>query len=96
MYRPLPKYLTISASNIEGLGLFAVEDIPSNTQLGIGHVKDERFEDGWIRTPLGGFINHSDTPNCDLIENEEFILLATNRDIMAGEELTLLYTLYIP
>ena len=96
MYRPLPPYLTISTSSIDGLGLFATKNIPSGTNMGIGHVKDDRFENGWIRTPLGGFINHSDNPNCDIVESNDFLSLSTNRDVKAGEELTLYYTLYIP
>ena len=62
MYRPLPKCLTIKKSPIEGLGLYAVEDIKANTFLGITHILDENFENNYIRTPLGGFYNHSDDP----------------------------------
>jgi len=54
MYRPLPKELTITHSPIEGLGLFALADIPKKQELGITHIKDSRFEEGYIRTPLGG------------------------------------------
>jgi len=96
MYQPLPLFLTISDSHIHGLGLFAKDEIPAKTNLGIGHVKDARFEDGWIRTPLGGYINHSDDPNCIIVENEDTLSLSTNRCIAAGEELTVFYTLYIP
>ena len=62
MYRPLPKCLTIKKSPIEGLGLYATEDIKANTFLGITHILDENFENNYIRTPLGGFYNHSDDP----------------------------------
>ena len=54
-YRPLPKELTIAKSKIEGLGLFASKDIKKGVILGISHVRDNRFENGFIRTPLGGF-----------------------------------------
>ena len=66
MYRPLPKQLTIKNSSIEGLGLFATEDISEGTSLGVSHVKNTsgKFENNYIRTPLGGSINHSDDPNC--------------------------------
>ena len=63
MYRPLPDILTIKKSSIEGLGLYAQEDIKTNTYLGITHILDERFENKYIRTPLGGFYNHSNEPN---------------------------------
>ena len=63
MYRPLPKELTIKNSPIEGLGLYAKEDIKKNTFIGVTHIRDEQFENKYIRTPLGGFYNHSNDPN---------------------------------
>ena len=60
-----------------------------------------------FRTPLGGFINHSDNHNCVKVElrmtNEDkpdlkFDYkkwnLITTRDIKEGEELTTQYTFY--
>jgi len=94
-YKPLPDSLTIKKSDIEGLGLFAVEDIRSGV-LGIGWVKQDIFPDGYIRTPLGGFINHSDDPNCHKINHEDVgvMWLVATRDIKVGEELTVRYTFY--
>ena len=63
MYRPLPKELTIKNSPIEGLGLYAKEDIKNKVFLGVTHIRDEQFENKYIRTPLGGFYNHSNNPN---------------------------------
>ena len=94
MYRPLPKELTIKKSYIEGLGLFAKEFLPANTKLGISHVKDSRFENDYIRTPLGGFVNHSDTPNCEFYKDDDYIILRTIRHINVGRELTAEYWLY--
>ena len=62
MYRPLPDGLTIKTSPIEGLGLFATIDIKKNTFIGVTHIRDEQFENKYIRTPLGGFYNHSNDP----------------------------------
>tara|TARA_B110000495_G_C22670771_1_gene396466 strand:+ start:337 stop:636 length:300 start_codon:yes stop_codon:yes gene_type:complete len=93
-YRPLPYYLTIKESKVEGLGLFATQAILSNILLGITHVKNDDFEDGYIRTPLGGFINHSENPNCEKIENHGIVELRTSKEIKKNEELTLKYTLY--
>ena len=62
MYRPLPDGLTIKNSPIEGLGLFATKDIKKNSFIGITHVRDEQFENKYIRTPIGGFYNHSNDP----------------------------------
>ena len=93
-YRPLPSNVTISKSNIEGLGLFAVEFIPSGTNLGISHyfpLPSQRWPHNIIRTPLGGFYNHSETPNCKTLVNNAFASLVTLRDIEVGEELSSKY-----
>jgi len=63
MYKPLPKQLTIKKSSIEGLGLYALEDIKKNSYIGVTHIRDEQFENKYIRTPVGGFYNHSNEPN---------------------------------
>ena len=63
MYKPLPKQLTIKKSPIEGLGLYAVENIKKNSYIGVTHIRDEQFENKYIRTPVGGFYNHSNDPN---------------------------------
>ena len=69
-YQPLPDCLTIQSSSIHGLGLFATENIPEGTNLGIAHVliphAEETFSQSYCRTPLGGFYNHSETPNCEI------------------------------
>ena len=104
MYKPLPNSLTIKSSGIHDLGLFAKQDIAQGENLGMSHVKvGERI----IRTPLGGFINHSNTPNCDKVElrmtnNDDPKIkfdykkwnLITIKEIKEGEELTLRYTFY--
>ena len=60
-YRPLSYDLFIEESMINGQGLFASNDIPKGTDLGISHIKiekDKMSPTELIRTPLGGFINH--------------------------------------
>ena len=102
MYRPLPPYLTIKPSSVDGLGLFATEPIKKSTSLGISHVSDRWMDNGYIRTPLGGFINHSNTPNCETLYEiwkplrRRVIRIITITDIKEGEELTLKYTMYDP
>ena len=95
-YNPLPEYLAIGPSQIHGAGILATEDIPGEVVIGITHVYDPNFQHNYIRTPLGGFINHSESPNCELIddENEEYKQLKTLKKIEQGEELTLKYSLY--
>ena len=95
MYNPLPDYITIKESSINGLGLFATEDISANIVIGKIHVPSEKEENGYFRTPLGGFGNHSDDPNCSKILMEDGSWwISANQDIMAGEEICWSYTLY--
>ena len=104
MYKPLPHSLTISSSGIDGLGLFAKAGVAQGTNLGMSHLK---MGETIFRTPLGGFINHSNDHNCVKVElrmtNEnkpdlKFDYkkwnLVTTRDIKEGEELTTQYTFY--
>ena len=99
MYKPLPESLTIQQSGINGLGLFADQKIMKGTNLGMSHLK---IKDTLFRTPLGGFINHANEPNCAKIEllmkNDSFDYkkwnLITLCDIKKGEELTTRYTFY--
>ena len=65
MYKPLPESLTIKTSKVNGLGLFADQAIKQATNLGMSHIK---LKDTIIRTPLGGFINHANEPNCAKVE----------------------------
>jgi len=102
MYNPLPESLTINESKIHGLGLFAIKDIPLGTDLGISHVKHPDFPQGWLRTPLGGFYNHTDTPNCKLKSAYVGVFedrlsccrLITIKNIKKGDEITCSYSLW--
>ena len=95
-YTPLPEYLAIGPSQIHGAGILAKEDIPGEVVIGITHVYDPNFQHDYIRTPLGGFINHCEKANCELVddENDDYKKLKTLRKIEEGEELTLKYSLY--
>ena len=93
-YRPLPKGLTIDKSEIDGLGLFAKDKFPVGHNFGITHIKDNKFRDSYIRTPLGGFYNHSTSPNCKTIEDGRFRNLISIREISPSDEITVEYTIY--
>ncbi len=100
-YRPLPPYLIIKESDIHELGLFTNTDIESGAEIGITHVYDTRFLHNYIRTPLGGFYNHSETPNVTIEERKIFdqieidcrVMIAL-RKILKGEEIVAKYALY--
>ena len=102
-YQPLPKELRLGESKIHDIGVFAKQKIPMATNFGMTHFQIGK---NLIRTPLGGFLNHSDDPNCEKVNlkftNEDkepsYVFnkwnLVTIKDIKAGEELTLTYTFY--
>ena len=104
MYKPLPESLTIKPSKINGIGLFAEQKIMQGTNFGMSHLK---IGDTIFRTPLGGFINHANEPNCVKAElrmtsedmkgnsyNYKKWNLIAIQDIKEGEELTTRYTFY--
>ena len=102
-YKPLPEELEIRVSAINGVGLLAKQKIPVGTNFGMTHLQ---FGKNIIRTPLGGFINHSEDNNCEKVklnfttEDHQPVYnfskwnLITTKDIKGGEELTLNYTFY--
>ena len=90
-YRPLPKGLTIESSKVEGLGLHATEDLEAGIVLGKTHVMSSSSA-VWVRTPLGGFINHSNTPNCFIITTDTERELYSVVPIKKGDEITVFYT----
>ena len=95
MYKPLPESLTIKQSGINGLGLFADQKVMQGTNFGVSHYK---LNGDIIRTPLGGFINHSNTPNVVKVELKDNKYkkwnLVTLKNIEKGEEVTIRYTFY--
>jgi hypothetical protein len=97
-YTPLPTGLTIADSRIAGQGLFATRRLVAGTELGPSHY---RIDGEYIRTPLGGFINHAETPNCQRSQVRikpgfDKWNITVTEDIDEGEELTLKYKLYDP
>jgi len=60
-YQPLPSGLTVADSRIAGQGLFTTRKLVAGTNLGMSHVELGKLI---LRTPMGGFINHSNNPNC--------------------------------
>ena len=91
-YKPLPDNLELRPSEIHGYGVFALENIPAGKMLGLSHIQSPEL----IRTPLGGYINHSMNPNCIRILEGNRWYLQSIQDIENGEELTLMYKGYKP
>ena len=90
-YKALPNELHIKDSPISGQGIFAKEDIDAMMFIGVSHII---MNDIIWRTPIGGFINHSDDPNCIKWCEDNIYYVKTIREIKKGEELFLKYTFY--
>ena len=98
-WKPLPDFLTISESQIDGLWLFTLKDLDKGVDLGISHIYNGKFQDGYIRLSLGAFINHHEMPNCKAVVSEidselgslKHIRIITINKIKKGEELTIKY-----
>ena len=90
-YQALPDGLFINSSQVAGQGIFTNKALEIGTDLGMSHLI---IGDEIIWTPLGGFINHSDTPNCEkyMIDNRYYVRVI--RSIVPMEELFLKYTFY--
>lgn len=95
-YKPLPWMLTIKQSSIEGIGLFTNKFLDRDVSLGVSHIQ---MENELVRTPLGGFINHSSTPNCRITNfgriDKPYSYLVPNENIEEGQELTVDYNKHI-
>ena len=74
----------------EGMKILELSLSLTNITLGFDN------EENLVRTPLGGFINHSEAPNCELLETGRHYVLRTLRHIKRGEELTVQYRWYDP
>ena len=85
MYKPLPDGLYVSNSDIAGQGLFTNRKLEVGTELGLSH---KMIDDNLIRTPLGGFINHSEEPNVQKyqIGNDYFIKVIKDIDVGEGSQ----------
>ena len=61
------------------------------TELGMSHII---INEEIIRTPLGGFINHSELPNCEKYQVDNRYYIKVIRPVGPMEELFLKYTFY--
>lgn len=90
----------IKESEIHGVGVHVNREFPERWSFGVTRwYRTSSVGDSMvIRTPLGGFINHSDDPNCEMVDGINgdfgpFSALVSIREISPGEELTVSYTL---
>ena len=90
-YRALPEGLFIANSPVAGQGIFSQKSLKVGTELGLSHliIGEEIF-----RTPLGGFLNHSDFPNCQKYKVDDKNYVKVIKPVGPMEELFLNYTFY--
>lgn len=100
-YKPLPDVFEIRPSDIHGYGIFTKKMMHA-TMFADNMTTHVIIDKEIIRTPLGGFLNHSNTPNCKLqLDNVysnmgsdvtiAYAVLRPTRVILSDEELTLDY-----
>jgi SET domain-containing protein len=88
-YKPIHEHLELKKSDIDGIGIFAKIIIPGQLILATTHVIHNNEV---IRTPLGGFINHSEDNNCELIRlSSDKYYLKTIKPVLDNTELTINY-----
>ena len=102
-YRPLPSCIEVRRMESIGKGqhgLFALENIPAGSHLGVTSLdlnKEQRklVQLECLRTPLGGFVNHSEKPNAVLVREPAFygplLIMWSVKPIKIGEEITAFY-----
>lgn len=93
LYSPQPEGVRLGHSSIHGNGIFATRNFPPGSVLGVSHIDDYsgQFQNDLIRTPLGGYINHSEFPNCHIIQRGKYHYIETIHDVQEGEEFTTRY-----
>lgn len=104
----IPKDIFLGVSHISVSALYGIPEEPdfravfdTNNMSVIANDRIHHHEDmtkknlflnGFIRTPLGGFINHSEDSNLEFIYLDYGLFgIKTTKEVLAGEELTLNY-----
>lgn len=88
-----PGDIEVKQSAIHGLGVFAKRDLPKNFIVGETHVL---VDSDLIRTPIGGFINCSSTPNAELfqypkLKRVNYYGVRLLNSVLEGDEITIDY-----
>ena len=99
-YRPLPPCLEVRKSSSDGHGLYAIENIPAGSHLGITELdlteqQKKLVQLDCLRTPLGGFVNHSENPNAVIVREPAFFgplsVMWSVKPIKIKEQVTVFY-----
>ena len=91
---PVFKSLSVGPSKIQGKGIFSQEPIAKDDVIGVSHIRKnftkngEQYQAPFPSVELGGYYNHSESPNIYEVDNGDHILMLAKRNINPGEELT--------
>lgn len=92
-----PPRLVPMHQSVDGVGLTTLSALNLDEILGVSHIEDERFQDGYIRTYLGALINHAEPEdaNCRYTvfgePGERILYLTANEIVYPGQELLIPY-----
>ncbi len=84
----------IGESSIEGMGVFAAYDIPSNRKIGIAfyeRLNPDGTKFGIVDQNFGAYINHCKRSNTYLKKELDIWWVMSARNIFTGEEITANY-----
>ncbi|MBX3101896.1 MAG: SET domain-containing protein [Bacteroidetes bacterium] len=86
----------IKSSAISGVGLYCTQNTSFAMGQDIVYVflslnNDDTFDKKYIETIYGSFVNHSESPNSELIIADYGIILRAKEEISSGEEITASY-----
>lgn len=74
----------VKASSINGLGVFTIRDMDDNEAIGWARLQGKR-------TPLGRYLNHSDTPNAKMLNHNGHLRVYLLGPLKANREITVDY-----
>ena len=92
MESELGELACLKDSDIQGVGLFAKQDIPEGSFIHYTHAYHPRYKD-WINLTPNYKYNHSKTKeNCEVVLDNKVMKMVALKDIYEGEELLVDYT----
>lgn len=92
-----PDFIVPMHNSIAGIGLTTLRALNMDDIIGVSHIEDSRFADGWARTFIGSLVNHEPDEDATCrymvqgVEGRRILYLATQQICYPGQELTVEY-----
>jgi len=81
-----------SPSKVHGTGAFSTKDVPKGTEIGLFLQKvDDDPHRTYVRSDLCRLLNHSSSPNVDIVMKDDDAYVISNKPIKRGEEIFVNY-----